>query len=78
MKVIYKLYENKHLASEESDNAKLQYEEFVNDAVSKYEEDFLDFNMSSDCSDHFFGKFLNSLDNYKDLWKVMQNFFCYT
>ena len=67
MKVIYKLYENKHLASEESDNAKLQYEEFVNDAVSKYEEDFLDFNMSNDCSDHFFGKFLNSLDNYKDL-----------
>ena len=35
-RVIYKLYDNK-----ESDNAKLQYEEFINDVVNRYQEDSL-------------------------------------
>ena len=43
IKVIDKLYENKHSASKESDNARLQYEEFINDVVSKYNKDFVDF-----------------------------------
>ena len=71
-RVIDKLYDNKHLSSKESDNAKLQYEEFINDVVSRYQENFLNFDMASDCLDQFFGKFLNSLDEYKNLWKVMQ------
>ena len=56
IKVIDKLYENKHLASKESNNAKLQYEEFMNDVVSRYQESFLDFDMSNDCLDHFLGR----------------------
>ena len=56
IKVIDKLYENKHLASKESNNAKLQYEEFINDVVSRYQESFLDFDMSNDCLDHFLGR----------------------
>lgn len=75
MKVIDKLYENKYLASKELNNAKLQYEEFINDVVSRYQEDFLDFNMSSDCVDHFFGKFLSSSNKHKDLWKAIQALF---
>ena len=74
-KVIDKLYENKHLASKESDNAKLQYEEFINDMVSRYQKDFFDFGMSNDCLDHLFGKFLNSFDKCKDLWKAIQIIF---
>ena len=69
-KVFNKLYD-KHLSSKESDNAKLQYEEFIND-VSRYQEDFLNFDMVNDRLDQFFQKFLNSLDKYKNLWKEMQ------
>ena len=47
-KVIDKLYENKLLASEESDNAKLQRKKFINDVVSRYQESFLDIDMSND------------------------------
>ena len=50
-------------------NAKLQYEECINDVVSRYQEDFLNFDMANDRLDQFFGKFLNSLDKYKNLWK---------
>ena len=71
-RVIDKLYDNKHLSSKESDNAKLHYEEFINDVVSRYQEYFLNFDMANDCLDQFFGKFLNSLVKYKNLWKVMQ------
>ena len=74
-KVIDKLYENKHLASKESNNAKLQYEEFINDVVSRYQEDFLDFGMSNDGVAHFFGKFLTSSNRHKDLWKAIQILF---
>ena len=74
-KGIDKPYENKHLASKESSNAKLQYEEFINDVFSRYQEDFLDFDMSNDCLDHFFGKFLNSSSKHKDLWKAIQILF---
>ena len=59
----------------ESDNVKLQNEEFISEVGSRYQEDLLDFDMSNDCLDHFFGKFLNSLDKYKDLWKLMQIIF---
>ena len=38
-------------------------------------EDFLNFDMTNDFLDQFFGKFLNSLDKYKSLWKVMQTAF---
>ena len=74
-KVIDKLYENKHLAPKESDNTKLQYEEFINDVVSRCQEDFLDFDMSNDCLDHFFGTFLNISNKHKDLWKAIQILF---
>ena len=37
------------------------------------QEDFLNFNMANDYLDQFFGKFLNSLDKYKYLWKVMSD-----
>ena len=57
------------------DNAKLQYEESINDVVIRCQEDFLDFNMSNDCLDHVFRKFLNSFDKYKDLWKDIQIIF---
>ena len=67
-----KLYDNKHLSSKKSDNAKLQYEEFINDVVIRYQEDFLNFDMANNRLDQFFGKFLNSLDKYKSLWKVMK------
>ena len=73
IKVINKLYD-KHLSSKESDNAKLQYEEFIND-VSRYQEDFLNFDVVNGCLDQFFQKFLNSLDKYKNLWKEMQIIF---
>lgn len=69
-RVVDKLYDNKHLSSKESDNAKLQYEEFINYVVSR-QEDSLSFDIAIDCVDQFFGKFLNSLDKYKNLWKVM-------
>ena len=46
--VIDKLYENKLLASEESNNAKLQRKKFINDFVSRYQESFLDIDMSND------------------------------
>ena len=71
-KIIDKLHENKHLAPKESDNTKLQYKEFINDVVSRCQEDFLDFDMSSDCLDHFFGRFLNISNKHKDLWKAIQ------
>ena len=71
-RAIDKLYDNKHLSSKESDNAKLQYEEFISDVVSRYNEDFLNFDIANDRPDRFFGKFLDSLDKYKNLWKVMQ------
>ena len=74
-RVMDKLYDNKHLSSKESDNAKLQYEEFISDVVSRYQEDFLNFDMANDRLDQFFGKFLNSLDKYKNLWKVVQIIF---
>ena len=74
-RVIDKLYDNKHLSSKESDNAKLQYEEFINDVVSRYQEDFLNFDMANDRLDQFLGKSLNSLDKYKNLWKVRQIIF---
>ena len=45
-KVVDKLYENKHLTSKESDNAKLQYAEFVSDVASRYQEEFVGFDMS--------------------------------
>ena len=51
-KVINKLYD-KHLSSKESDNGKLQYEEFIND-VSRYQEDFLNFDVVNDRLDQFF------------------------
>ena len=36
------------------------------------QQDFLNYNMANDYLDQVFGKFLNSLDKYKYLWKVMQ------
>ena len=42
------------------------------------QEDFLNYNMANDYLDQFFGKFLNSLDKYKYLWKVMQIVFFLT
>ena len=54
--------------------AKLQYKEFINDVFTRCQEDFLHFYMVNNHLDQFFGKFLNSLDKYKQ-WKVMQIFF---
>ena len=47
-KAIDKLYENKLLASVESDDAKLQRKKFINDVVSRYQESFLDIDMSNE------------------------------
>ena len=69
--IINKLYDNKHSLSKESDNAKLQYNGFINDVASRNQEDFLNFRMANVCLNQFFAKFLNSLDKYKNLVKVM-------
>ena len=69
--IINKLYDNKHSLSKESDNAKLQYNEFINDVGSRNQEDFLNFHIANVCLNQFFGKFFNSPDKYKNLLKVM-------
>lgn len=72
-KVIDKLYENKHLSANESDKAKLQYEEFLKDIVTRHQEKFVEFDMNKDRLDHFFQKFMD--DQYKDLWKAIKMVF---
>ena len=44
-KVVGKFYENKHLTLKDLDNAKLQYEEFINHVASRYQEELVSFNM---------------------------------
>ena len=53
-KVVKKFYENKYLTFKESDNTKLQYEKFMNHIASRYQEEFVSFDMSNDQVDHFF------------------------
>ena len=72
-KVIDKLYENKHLSANESDKAKLQYEEFLKDIATRHQDKFVKFDMNKDRLDHFFQKFMD--DQYKDLWKAMKMLF---
>lgn len=40
-KVAGKFYENKHLTLKDLDNAKLQYEEFINHVASRYQEELV-------------------------------------
>ena len=52
-KVVEKFYEIQHLSPKESDNAKLQYEEFINHFAKRYQEEFVSFDMSNDQLDYF-------------------------
>ena len=70
-RIINKLYDNKHSLSKQSDNVKLQYNQFINDVASRNQKGFLNFHMANVCLNQFFGKFLKSLDKYKNLLKVM-------
>ena len=73
MRHIDKLYENKHLSANESDNAKLQYEEFLKDIATRHQEKFVEFDMNKDRLDHFFQMFIN--DQYKDMLKAIKMVF---
>ena len=65
------MFKAKHLSDDEADQAKDQYEAFVNDEARKFDEDFIAFNKSEDRLDKFFGKWLHRNPKYADLWKVM-------
>ena len=60
----------KWLSTDEADDAKQQYDEFVGSECVKFREKFESFNELSDSVDKFLGVYLHKNQKYSALWKV--------
>ena len=67
-KIVDKLFMNKHLNVKDSDDAKLQFEDFVTNIGRQHHDEFLNFDFVSHRLDDFYAKYLHKNDKF--LWKV--------
>ena len=58
------------LTTDETDDAKQQFDEFVDIECHKHREKFASFDKLSDAADVFLSKFLHKIPQYKVFWKV--------
>ena len=70
-KIVEKLYHRKLLPSKEADDSKLQFEEFIGNAVKYNSDKLLSFNICSSSLDAFYGQWLHRNPKFSNLWKVM-------
>ena len=70
-KLVDKLYNHKYLTAKESDDAKIQYTEFLDSIAKINVVEFSNFESSVTRLDTFYGKWLHKNKNFKSLWKVM-------
>ena len=70
IKFVEKLLKYKQLNNKETDEDKLQFEEFVTNHVPWHSSKFNSFNVSLQRLDKLYGEFLHKNQQYKLMWKV--------
>ena len=60
-----------HLSAKESDNAKYQFDDFIDNIAQKNFELFSGFDWGKDRLGDFYGQWLNKNKTYSSLWKVL-------
>ena len=70
-KLVMRMYEGKHLNSQEAEDPKEQFEKFLMEVV-KVNPEFKSFDIRKYRLDTFFGKWLHRNTKFEALWKVMK------
>ena len=68
--LVERLCKLKWLTTDEADDAKQQFDEFVDIECPKHREQFASFDKLSDAADVFLSKFLHKIPKYKVFWKA--------
>ena len=68
--LVERLCKPKWLTTDKTDDAKQQFDEFVDIECPKHKEKFASFDKLSDAADVFLSKFLHKIPKYKKFWKV--------
>ena len=70
-KMVVLMHEKGHLSEKEGDNAKHQFDDFIDNIAHKNFELFSGFDWGKDRLDDFYGQWLNKNKTYSSLWKVL-------
>ena len=74
-KLVERLSKLNWITTDESDDAKLQYEKFINTECTKHMDKFESFDRNTTRLDAFFGSFMHNNKEYTALWKVCSYIF---
>ena len=69
-KLVVFLHEKQHISSQQCDDSKSQYNNFLDDVVKANKELFSNFDSNVTCVDPFLGTFLNGAKEFKSLWLI--------
>ena len=69
--MVEKLYKKKHITAKTADEAKIQFDDFLNTTVVQHQDQFMSFDYSKQRLYHFFLTFLHKNEKLKDLWGIM-------